>query len=71
MNASQTYYKQEESKKFKDWTKGGLEFLLKNRADVLTMSQIASIEKQLTKIYSEEKREMSVDCATMPMAITL
>jgi hypothetical protein len=68
MNASETYYKQEESKKFKDWTQGGLEFLLKSRADVLTMPQIALIKKQLTKIYLEEKREMSADCATIPMA---
>jgi hypothetical protein len=50
MNASQTYYKQEENKKFQDWTKGGLEFLLKSRTDVLTSSQIALIEKQLIKI---------------------
>ncbi|MCX6075651.1 MAG: hypothetical protein NTW78_02045 [Campylobacterales bacterium] len=47
MNASETYYKQEEGKKFKDWTKGGLEFLLQSRTDILTMSQIALIEKKL------------------------
>ena len=52
MNASETYYKQEESKKFKEWTQGGLEFLLKNRTDVLTTSQIALIEKQLATFSS-------------------
>ena len=52
MNASETYYKQEESKKFKDWTQDGLEFLLKNRTDVLTTSQIALIEKQLATFSS-------------------
>lgn len=50
MNASETYYKQEETNKFKDWTKGGLEFLLKNRTDVLTISQITLIEKKLVKM---------------------
>ncbi|OHE17327.1 MAG: hypothetical protein A2540_04730 [Sulfurimonas sp. RIFOXYD2_FULL_37_8] len=64
MNASQTYYKQEQAKKFKDWTTSGLEFLLKSRRDVLTGSQIALIEKKLLK----EKREVLVPYAMVPMA---
>ena len=54
MNASQTYYKLEEGRRFKDWTKIGLEFLLRSRRDVLTVSQISLIEKKLL----EEKREV-------------
>ncbi|MCX6076282.1 MAG: hypothetical protein NTW78_05260 [Campylobacterales bacterium] len=68
MSASETYFKQEEGKKFKDWTKGGLEFLLKNRTDVLTTSQISLIEKKLAKLYLEEKRKVPADCAMIPMA---
>lgn len=68
MNASQTYYKQEEKSKFKDWTKCGLEFLLKSRTDILTVSQIALIKKQLTKLYMEEKREVVTDDTTVLMA---
>ncbi len=67
MNASQTYYKQEEGSSFKDWTKIGLEFLLKSRRDVLTVSQIALIEKKLL----EEKREVPSSFATIPTATTL
>lgn len=64
MNASEAYYKQEEKSKFKEWTKGGLEFLLHNRTDVLTTSQIALIEKQLAKLYLEGKREiLDRDCS--------
>ena len=67
MNASQAYYKQEQAKRFKDWTKIGLEFLLKSRRDVLTVSQILLIEKKLL----EEKREIPKYCTTVPMATTL
>jgi hypothetical protein len=67
MNASQTYYKQEQGKRFKDWTTAGLKFLLRSRRDVLTVSQIALIEKKLL----EEKREVPEYCATVPMATTL
>lgn len=63
MSESETYYKQEEKSKFKEWTKGGLEFLLKSRSAVLTMSQIALIQKQLAKLHLEEKREMTVNDA--------
>ncbi|QOY51357.1 hypothetical protein [Candidatus Sulfurimonas baltica] len=58
MSASEAYYRQEEGIKFKDWAKGGLEFLLMNYTDVLTTSQIALIEKKLAKLYLKEKREM-------------
>ena len=68
MDASEAYYKQEEKSKFKEWTKCGLEFLLKSRADVLTMPQIALIKRQLAKLYMEEKREMAADDTTIPMA---
>lgn len=47
MNAVEYYYSLEEKKKFKDWTKSGLEFLLKDSADILTMSQIKIIEDRL------------------------
>ena len=68
MDASEAYYKQEEKSKFIEWTKCGLEFLLKSRADVLTMPQIALIKRQLAKLYMEEKREMAADDTTIPMA---
>lgn len=67
MNASQTYYKQEEGRRFKEWTTAGLKFLLRSRRDVLTASQISLIEKKLL----EEKREMPTVCATVSMATTL
>ena len=41
------YYKQEESKNFINWTRSRLEFLLKEKKDILTRSQIEKIEKIL------------------------
>ena len=41
------YYKQEENKNFISWTRSGLEFLLEQKKDILTNSQIEKIEKIL------------------------
>lgn len=41
------YYKHEESRNFINWTRSGLEFLLKEKKDILTRSQIEKIEKIL------------------------
>jgi hypothetical protein len=38
-NALKAYYKQEEKKGFKDWTKGGLIFLLNVKVNSLTKVQ--------------------------------
>jgi len=41
------YYEQEENRNFISWTRSGLEFLLEQKKDILTHSQIEKIEKIL------------------------